>query len=369
MKVCHIIINLNIGGAELMLKRLVERENNHKHLVVTLLDGGVLKDTLTDSGVKVYSLNIRRLIDLPGKFILLCRILRTHNVNVVQTWMYHSDIFGGIAGKVCGIKKIIWNVRNTDLQGRGKINTLFRKICGLCSYFLPNKVIYVSNSARKSHEYSGYDKSKGKVIYNGFDLDKYSFSQANRKEYREKIEVNNDDYLIFSVGRFTKAKDHITFIDMIIKLRQVNPSVKGVLVGRGLSNCNEKIMHMIGNEIGGFILLGERGDISSLLCSADLFCLHSRTEGFPNVLGEAMSIGLPCVTTKAGDAEFILGDNRFTATVGSVDDLESTVTRMKSLTISERKEIGCNNRNRVVRLFELSKIIDEYSHLYEGSEV
>lgn len=364
MKIAHVIVGLNVGGAELMLKRLVENSNNKniEHVVISLTDDGVIGGNLKSNGVEVHSLNLNIFsLAILGPFKLI-RLFKKINPDVVQTWMYHSDFLGGIAAKSVGVNKIVWNVRNTDLKARGKLNFLFRKVCAILSKFLPDEIVYVSESAKISHEKAGYDSSKSIVIYNGFDTEKYNFSQIMRDSFRKKLNVDDKNILVFSVGRYAAAKDHKSFIDVIKGLRDFN--VKGVMIGRNINDDNEDIINHINCDRDLFLLLGERDNIHELLSSADIFCLHSITEGFPNVLGEAMSVGLPCVTTRAGDAEYILNNDLYTCNVGNVQQMIDAISSLSRSSSIDRINIGKENRERVLSNFTLSKIILDYQNLY-----
>ena len=363
MKITHVIIGLGIGGAELMLKRLVEGLNGKdgmQHSVISLTDLGPVGQQLQDAGISVTALGMKNALSLPSTFFKLRRELKRQKPDIVQTWMYHADFLGGLASKTLGVKRIIWSVRNTFIESRGKINFLFRKLCSYLSYWIPSQVIYVSNSARKEHISSGFNPHKSVVIGNGFDTSKYSFNEKKREMYRDELGLVNSDVAVFSVGRYVPAKDHHTFVQAVCEASKNNKNIRGILVGRDISLEN---FNLSKDEVSLFIVLGERSDVAGLLSAADVFCLHSITEGFPNVLGEAMSVGLPCIVTRAGDAEIILND------IDSTFDIRDCFGISKRIVFfaenkNTRKDQGRKNRKIVIDSYTLENVLDTYSLLY-----
>lgn len=363
-KIVHVIMSLNIGGAELMLRRLVlhsHQKEQFEHIVITLTDLGVMGPELQNRGIMVHTLGMKSLSTVPLIFLKLQRLLKKIQPDVVQTWMYHSDLLGGLAAKSLGIENIVWNVRNTTINGRGIVATSIAKLCAKLSYTIPGKIIYVSNSALKSHQAFGYNNSISLVIFNGFDIDKFNYDPQARQQYRQVFEISNNDIVIGSVGRFSKSKDHDTFIKSIILAKKTKPNIKGLLIGRDIDLNNFNIRE---EDKGSFIVIGQREDVASLYSCMDIFCLHSLSEGFPNVLGEAMSTGLPCVITRAGDAEHILNQIEYTSNVKDVDSISQSLISIANLSFEERREIGLKNRERVERNFEINSISEKYLNLY-----
>tara|TARA_R100000789_G_scaffold11804_1_gene15745 strand:+ start:9445 stop:10557 length:1113 start_codon:yes stop_codon:yes gene_type:complete len=367
MKVLHVIVGLNTGGAELMLKRLIEGgANNVEHSVISLTDIGTVGKLLQDRGVKVFTLGIsKRVWSLFPAIVKMINVVRAEKPDVMQTWMYHSDILGGLIARVCGVDKVFWNVRNTNLHGRGIFNYFLRRLCGVFSYVLPDAVVYVSRSALKSHINAGYSKRKAVLIFNGFDCSVYAPSDSVRSEIRREIEIKDDEFLICSVGRCVEAKDHGTFIRAISYASQFNPHIKGLMIGRGLTEANAEIFSGIEtSNIDKFVLLGERDDVPRLLCASDVFCLHSITEGFPNVLGEAMLTALPCVTTDCGDAADIVGDSKYVRPCGDYKGLGDAVLALSQKSSSELNDIGERNRERIQKEYSIGEAIKKYESLW-----
>lgn len=366
MKVVHVIVGLNVGGAELMLKRLIIASNSLyeiKHEVISLTDAGVVGEEISRHGIPVHELKVKGYLGFFCAFFKLYFLLRKLKPDVIHTWMYHSDFLGGLAAKMQGIKRIFWGVRNTKLSGRGVGNYAFRKLCSMLSYVVPQKIIFVSNSAMKEHLSEGYAKKKAKVIGNGFDTEVFVFDREEREKIREEWGVSDQDFLVSSIGRYAQAKDHLTFIRAMKKVIHLNPSVYAVIVGRGVPGNRALICEISGVE-SNFIFLESRTDVASVLSACDMFCLHSITEGFPNVLGEAMSVGLPCVTTRAGDAETILSNAALTCDPGDHLCIASKITDVLNMTHSERLSLGSSNRNRIVEKYSLKSVIDAYYSLY-----
>lgn len=370
MRVVHVIIGLNVGGAELMLKRLIEHtsESGAEHIVISLTDIGVLGSELVNRGISVICLNIKSPIQYVYALCKLVELLKKLKPDAVHTWMYHSDLLGGIAAKIAGTKKIIWCVRSTDItKGGSKFTLLVRWICAKISSFVPDIIIYAAHTSKEVHEKCGYDREKSLVIPNGFDLTLLNPVNYFDSNLRTELGISDGDIVICSIGRYNPVKDHKNFISAAILLAEKISNVKFLLVGRGLTTQNEVLISQISASAhtDKFMLLGERKDVPVCLVSSDIFCLHSVTEGFPNVLGEAMAMEVAAVTTDVGDAAFLLGMPDYVVPPEHPERLAQSLERLVSLPSIERKKIGRMLRKRIESEFSMDTVANKYLSLYE----
>lgn len=371
MKITHVIIGLNIGGAELMLKRLIdgtESQRGVKHSIISLTDLGVLGKELLASGIEVKYLGMKNAFFLPLVFFKLRQEIKKQQPDLVQTWMYHADILGGLAAKSLKVKRIIWNVRNTNFGLNGFMHKALIKVSAIISKNIPDKIIYVSQSAKLSHERVGYDKTKSIVINNGFDTSKYSKRIADREKVREEFQYNEQDIVILSVGRYAPSKDHLNFIKAAKMAIKQNINIKVLMIGLNVDMYNSKLLNVIGDDISSFYLAGQRNDIPSVFSGVDVFCLHSLTEGFPNVLGEAMSSALPCITTRAGDAELILHDCKYTVDISDAEGLAKVMGIVSKKSSDEKAVMGKMNRQIILENYTIENIRKKYVTLYGQGE-
>lgn len=366
-KIVHIIIGLNVGGAELMLKRLVLNSNNLEnfhHEVISLTDLGIVGQDLESAGIRVHTLGMNSLISLPRMYFKLVKLLKIIQPDVVQTWMYHADFLGGIAAKYVGVKKIIWGIRTTDVtKGGSKLTVILRSICAKLSYSVPTNIVCAAHVSKDVHIKIGYDASKMHVIPNGFELDKLVATEEDRNNIRQEFNIPKDAIVIGSVGRFNIVKNQKFFVEVARELVETDPNLMFMLVGRDNTADNNELMGWLreSNLINNFRLLGQRDDIPRCLKSMDIFCLHSKTEGFPNVLGEAMAVGTLVTALDVGDSKFLLNNEKFIAQDKKkiLSILEDILSNIKDLS-----EVITENKERILKEFPLSRIVILYEEIY-----
>lgn len=370
MKIVHVIVGLNVGGAELMLRRLVEAHTRlglHEHVVISLTDGGSLGHEFTKMGVAVETLNMKGLNDTPLVLYRLAKLLRRIKPDLVQTWMYHADLLGGLSAKMAGVKHVIWGVRTTDLsQGGNKATLLIRKLCSILSYFVPDQIVCAAHASMRAHAAVGYCAKRMMVIPNGFDVSLLKWSDQVRTAMRERLMIKEGDLIVGSVGRYSPVKDHRTFVQAAALIAKRFTRAKFLMVGRGLDSNNIDLVDMI--EKTGFkerfVLVGQQGDVVPYLNAMDLFCLHSRTEGFPNVLGEAMAVGLPCVSTDVGDAAMLLNNDEFIVEKNNPQALAAAVECLLSMNEDRRHQMGRAGSERIRANFSMESTAEAFSQLY-----
>ena len=315
-KIVHIIIGLNTGGAELMLKKLIDATyQDFDYTVVSLTDLGVIGPLLKEDGITVHTLGLKNVLLMPFVFIKLVFLLLKIKPDVVQTWMYHADFLGGLAAKLTGVKKIIWGIRSTNIEHNGsKITLLIRKMCAFLSYCIPDKIICAANASKEAHVKVGYDSSKMVVIPNGFDTEKIKFSAEGRASVRNELNIPSDAVVIGSVGRFNPVKNHKLFVDAALYALEKNSNIYFLMVGRDVDISNPFFYELLATSKfkENFKLVGEQKNVIPYYSAMDVFCLHSLSEGFPNVLAEAMSVGLASITTNVGDALFLISSSGIT---------------------------------------------------------
>ena len=153
MRVVHVITGLGQGGAEAVLYRLVETPmTGCEHVVISLTTEGVYGERLRALGIPVHALHMRGLADLLGVVRRLVRLLRSLRPDVIQTWMYHADLVGGIAAKLVG-KPVVWGVHHSSLEKKytKRSTRLVAGALARISHFVPGAIVSCSVKATGAH--------------------------------------------------------------------------------------------------------------------------------------------------------------------------------------------------------------------------
>ncbi len=370
MRIFHVIAGLGVGGAEHYLRRFVlatERTGSVEHIVVSLTTVGAVGVMLRDAGVAVEALGMRSMLGLPSALLQLRRMLLALRPDVVQGWMYHGDLVGGLAARWARQGRVVWNVRGSVLvQSTPWATRATRWMCARLSSQIPDVIVCVAEAGRRSHEALGYDATKIRVIPNGFLFDDCIASSPDDLASRTALGVAGDALVVGWVGRFHPAKGIEHFVHAAGLLAQHQSKVRFVMVGRGLDTSNAELMGWLSHHgvSAQVTLLGEQRDVKPYLALMDLFVLSSRAEGFPNVVGEAMAAGVPCVVTDVGDAALLVGDTGIVVPPNDAPALAHAMDSMLTLSESERLTRGATARARVRNVFSLEQSIDRYRQLY-----
>lgn len=371
MRVLHIIAGLDVGGAELMLKRLVDsfRANtDQRHAIISLTTIGPVGQQLQASGVPIQALGMRSVLDIPRVVWRLFFHIRAIRPDIVQTWMYHSDLLGGVAARLVGVRQVIWGIRATDIPHGGAIATaVARWMCARLSGWVPQVVVCAAEASKNAHVRLGYDASKMVVIPNGYDFSRLQATSAERNQIRASCNIAEEEVVLGTLGRFHPDKDQQNFVRAAGMLSAELPFLRFVMVGRALDWNNAHLVEWI-NATGfkdRFVLLGERSDVPQCLASMDIFCLPSRSEGFPNVLVEAMAMGLPCVATDVGDVAVLLtGDGELVAKEDS-PALAAAIRRLLTKGAAARLELGLRNQMRVRNEYAIERARERFDAIYK----
>lgn len=371
MKVLHIIIGLNVGGAELMLQRLIEHSNRSEsafsHAIISLTTLGEIGENLQSKGVSIHALEMNSLLSVWHVFFKLVKLVRVLKPDIVQTWMYHADLLGGIAAYIAGCKHIIWGIRTTDTSiGTARRTTWIRKVCAFLSGSIPFKIVCAAEASKHTHVNIGYRADRMVVIPNGFDLTRLNASNTEITTLRKVLGFSSNHVIIGCVGRFNADKDQYNFVRAAAILAQQSPQVRFLMVGRNCTKINADLINWI--TVTGFperfVLLGERSDIPLCLAAMDIFCLSSRTEGFPNVVGEAMALYKPCVVTDVGDAAYLLGDCGVVVPKENSKALAKGMAKLLDLSSSERKIMGDRAHVRIATEFTMDRTRQRFEAIY-----
>lgn len=367
-QVLHVISGLVVGGAEMALYRLIlqSRGSAYTHTVIALTPGGGMYDRFIGAGIKLIVLDVKR--SPISEFLRLYRLMRKIQPDIVQTWLYHADFLGGLAARLAGIRNVIWGIHTTNVDGGCARTTVFvRRACAALSHWVPHTIVCVAEAARRSHTLIGYDAARIAVVENGFDFSILTATQEQRNLLRTQCGFSADDIVVGTVGRFNADKDHANFVMAAGQLARRYGQLRFLMVGKHLDSDNMELMRWI-DETGypdRFSLLGERADIPVCLAAMEIFCLSSRTEAFPIVVGEAMAMGLPCVSTDVGDVAVLMADAGVIVPKSNPDALAQGVASLLTLGAVGRKQLGLKGKARIHAKFSMEDIRKRIEGIYK----
>lgn len=366
MKIVHIVTGLGDGGAEHTLFKICKYDIKNKHIVISLKKYGKYFSLLNKLGIEVYCLNAN--FFSVHKFFFLIKLLQSLKPDIVQTWLVHADFIGSIAARLAGIKKILWNVRYSNIEfDKSKLTTiLIIKILAKLSYILPEIIIIVSKKAKKIYESKGYDKKKFKFIPNGYDLSTLKVSKNRKIYFQKRIKIKKQTPIIGYVARYDPIKDHLNLLNALSLIRLKDKDFFCILVGSNINKNKILINEIKKLKLENYIsLLGPVNNVSNIMNLLDIHVQSSTSEGFPNVVAEAMAHKTPCIVTNVGDSSYIVGQTGWVVPANNSAKLAKVIEIAFNEVGTKNWNKKCNSaRIRIKQNFSLSKMINSYNKVW-----
>lgn len=365
----HIITGLDMGGAEMMLLKLLTASGeNWRSLVVSLGDEGSIGPSIAKLGVSVECLHLRPYAPNPMRLLSLVTLAKRFRPEVIQGWMPHGNLAASLTKFASRMAvPVVWNVRmSLEAIDGEKLTTLgLIRVGGLLSRH-PQAIIYNSATGARQHQERGYRSAQNAVISNGFDCDVFRPDDGAHSRICNQLGLKPGAILVGLVARLHPAKDHSGFLHAASLVSKSHPDTHFLLVGKGVAEGEPVLAKMIGQLglSGRIFLLGERTDTPQLTAGMDIACCSSAYEGFSNTIGEAMACGVPCVVTDVGDSAYLVGDTGLAVPPRNPQALAHAIGQLIDVGHEKRKQLGMAARSRIMSEFSLPKIARRYEDLY-----
>jgi glycosyltransferase involved in cell wall biosynthesis len=377
--VVHVIGTLEIGGAQMMLLKLLSGMNDQRfrHVVVCAFEEGPFAQKFRAIGVPVYNLGTRRitqpgiarrltrLAKSPMAAGRLVRLLTRVQPDVIITWGYHVDLLGLVGARLVRVP-VVWMVLSSFNPYFGRVVRTIIKLGARLSS-LPAAVVTDSEAGREWHVQLGYRPKEWQVIPIGFDTEQFTPDETARRALRKELGLPPDALLIGLIARFNPVKGHLTFLEAAGLFRQEGTDPHFVLIGPGVTADNVVLRESIkATGVHRRVhLLGERSDIPRLTAALDIATCASYTESFPNVVGEAMACAVPCVVTDVGDATRMVADTGLVVPPRDAPALAAAWEQLSAASPEERRELGRRARARVLERYSLDHVVSKYEAMFE----
>jgi len=355
VKILYLVNSSEIGGAEKSLLLLIDNIDRTKFEIsaVCLKGAGIFTEELKIRNIPVFIFNIKKKpLSIFNVYITIKRI----KPDIIQSFLFISNIIGRIVGKLAGVKVIISSQRSVDKWRRWyhwKIDRLTSKFTTL--------IISNSFSGKRVLVEKGKIKpDKIIVIPNGVK------SNQKRNPYlKREMGFDVEETVIGTVGNLREVKDHKTFIKVASEISRKFQSIKFLIAGKGpLERELEKIAELSGLK-KKIVFVGFIKEIEKVYSAIDIFVLTSFWEGCPLSILEAMSFGIPVVSFSVGDVPYIIQNGKDGFVVKDRDFTE-LIEKIKLLLKNEtlRDKIGKNAKEKIRREFTVEKMVKRYTDIY-----
>jgi glycosyltransferase involved in cell wall biosynthesis len=363
LQVLHLINTFRVGGgAQEMLRKLIASSHSQFDQTVVTLRDNERDDIPMDVPSK--SLSLRGLTDLPRAAAAFRRILKRRPPDVIVSWMYHSCVFAQMLAPKS--TPVIWNIRHSlNRLDSEKLGT--RLAISACARLSSraHQIIYCSQNAIPSHQSVGFQNQNAVFIPNGFNLDVFRpYEPVERHRIRMAFGIPCDAFVFGQAVRFHPMKNQAGLIRAFGALARRDPGVHLVLAGRGVTEENPKLASLLESEgvQGRTTLLGLQDRMSDVFNCFDVYVSSSLWgEGFPNVVGEAMSCGVPCIVTDVGDSAEVVGSCGLVVDGANVMSISNAMMYFRDLAPADLNSLRNESRSRVRERFSIDVVKKMYA--------
>ena len=311
-KMFFLIRSLDLGGAErqltLLAKGLVAK--GWPVSVAVFYPGGPYQKELEQAAVEVLPLEKQGRWDILFFLYRLIYTVRSKRPDILHAYLGLPNILSLLCKIFIPGLKVVWGVRasNMDLNRYDWLERLAYKVeCWLSRY--ADLIIVNSYAGMEFAAANGFPRGKMQVIPNGIDMSRFQINASSGQKIRQYWGISEEIILIGLISRLDPMKDHPTFLQAAALLRERQENVYFVCVGDGPTAYKQQLFELT-TKLGlddRLTWAGSKTDLPAIYSALDIFTSSSAFgEGFPNVVGEAMACGLPCVVTDVGDSARIV---------------------------------------------------------------
>lgn len=360
MKITFLVRALNLGGAQSQMVVLAKQlqARGHQINVIAFYDG-VHKQTLLEAKVVVHTLDKRGRWDVVSFLWRLIKLVRRQSPDILYGYLATCNLLTSFLRLFTPGTKAVWGIRtaNLKLEYYGWLSRLLCwlevKLAWMASLLIAN-----SQAGLRFAVQQGVPANKIIAIPNGIDVEQFYPDVTAREKTRAAWKVAANEFLIGIVGRIDPIKEHKVFLTAAARLRQSFPQARFVCVGEGVNRNYQEALDALTEALGlqqSVIWTGAQYDMLGAYNALDLLTNSSSSEGFSNVIGEAMACGVPCVVTDVGDSALIVAS---TGIVIPVNDPAALVAAWLACLRQRPGALGAPARQRIRQEFSVSALVD-----------
>ena len=351
--VLHIIDSFDQGGTErqaMQLVRLLHEGERYRVHLACLNNRGILRDEAGGLGLGViaeYPLNSFYDRNFLQQLRRCVNFLKEHEIDVVHTHDFYTNIFGMTAAWLAGVPARIASKRETE-----GFRSSMQKRAERYAFALAHSVITNANAVRNQLIKEGVRAEKLTTVYNSLDINRVApRSNLQREAMLAMVKLPPEPrerrFVTIVANQQHAVKDHPTFLRAAARVREAVPQASFVLAGEGkLTNELCALAKKLGMERDTFFV-GHCQRIAELLAVSEVCVLSSKAEGFSNSILEYMAAARPVVVTDVGGAReaVIEGETGFIVPAG---DDENMAARIITLLREPERARAMGHRGRLI---------------------
>jgi glycosyltransferase involved in cell wall biosynthesis len=358
VKILFLVRQLNIGGAERQLVIVANElaSRGHEVVITSFYTGGALAKQLDPGRVRLISLEKRSRWDLISMYLKVLRVMRRERPDILHGWMHTQNVIATTVRLFYPKTKLFWCVRASNLDTvLDRVESLLVWLQARLSIFA-DCIVVNSMAGLEDAVSRGIAREKMVFVPNGIDTNAFYPRDTERQRVRAEWGLGEDCKLVGKIARFDPIKNHPLFLKAAARVAAERPDVRFVCVGHGDAsylNQLKELARTLGIE-NNVQWVQARPDMRAVYNALDVFCSASSSEGFPNVIGEAMACARHCVVTDVGDSKLVVGATGITVPSDNVEALAAALHQTL-----DGKPMNLRARQRILENFTVAHLGDK----------
>lgn len=358
IRILQIVPNMQQGGLEnfiMNIYRNIDRKKVQFDFLVHYAEKKYFDDEIEKLGGKIFRFSLRE----DNKFFSYIKQLndffKEHKeYNVIHCHMASMGFIIFLIAKKNGVKVRIAHSHNANTEKSFK---------GFVKRILIKPLKYISTVNFACSQKAGkflFGNKKFEVVPNAIDVNKFKFSEEKRREYRNKLDITETQFVIGHIGRFNVQKNHKFIVNVFNKYLKINPNAILLLIGDGelIGSIKERCIQL--NIQDKVVFIGNVNNPYDYYSAMDLFILPSLFEGLPVVGVEAQANGLKCLFADNITKEVKLIDSSEYLDL----NIDNWVEKINEIFQNKKTDRGYTYKTILKSDFEITKTVQNMEKIY-----